>query len=575
METHPRFLSFLLVLALISVMVACGSTETQVQTVEVEKVVEKEVVKEVPVERVVEKEVVKEVPVQKVVVQEVPVPVALGTMRIGNSGNIGFLDSAKTQGGMDLPHSEMLYSRLLVYDPTMMDSQPDLAASWSVNDAGTDYTFKMRDGVQFHNGNPVTAEDIVFTWQRCRDEIADKGRCKGELTDVVSYSAPSASEFTVSIKSLSPVFLPSMAHWSMGTLDKNSVDTVDTNPIGTGSFTFVEHIPADRLVLDKNRDYHFQPHLGVRPDKVLIVPILEIATRVAALKAGEVDLILFVPYQFLDEIAATSGLHLIEQRGGLTAAYDVIAFEVREGPMKDVRLRQAVQLAIDKEAIHQASYFGYGEVDCNLIPSIHWAYEPIECPARDVEAAKKLVAEAGYPNGVTLNDVFGTGEAEVGTHEMVKQQLAEANINLKLHPVEGSVWVDRIWFGVDAPGKNLPGGVHKDFDMSIWGYSREPDPDGLMQSVLRATDAMSGFKGNNAMRYYNPVVEDLFDKGKSTLDWEERKKFYTEIVKIVVEDVPIIKLQTKPLFSAANDHIRDAYISPKGYFNYNDYIWLP
>jgi len=477
-------------------------------------------------------------------------------LRVGNSGEIAFLDAQRIQSGFDLPHSAMLNCRLLVYDETMMDPQPDLAESWTVSEDGMTYTFTLREDVLFHTGRNVTAEDIVFSWDRAINEIGDKGRGMGELGDVVSYEVTGDYEFIVTLDKVSPVFLPSMAHWALAVVDQETIAEIDTNPVGCGPFQFVEHVPGDRLVLEKFADYYDQDRLAQLPDRVVIIPFVEEQTRVAALQAGEIDLATVVAYQFLEDIRNTEGLQIIEQAGGLTASYMTIAFNLREGPTADVRVRQAIQLALDKEAINQAVYFGVGEVGCNFIPTNHWAYQPIECPERDVEQAKALLAEAGYPDGLELTYTPEANELTQKMAEVVKQSLAEAGITINIEIVDSGAWLDQVWFG------------HQ-FDITDAWYTREPDPDGLMQSVFRKD------LGNNVMGYHNPKIEDLFDQGKSTSDREVRKGIYKDIIETVVfDDVPLVKIQTMPRFAAANMRIQDAHVSPKGYFHFKDYNFV-
>ena len=532
---------------------ACATPTPEV----VEKVVT-QVVKETVIvagtPEVVEK-VVTQVVKEEVVVTATPEP---SVLRIGNTGDISFLDAQRVQSGYDLPHSDYLYSRLVLYDPTMMNPNPDVAESWTVSDDGMTWVFKLRQDVKFHTGRGLTAEDVVYSWDRSINEIGDKGRGKGELNDVVSYEATGTYELTVKINKISPVFLPSMGHWALAIVDKETIDQIDTHPIGTGPYKFVELIPEDRLVLEKFSDYYDKEALARWPDRIVIMPYLEEQTRLAALKAGEIDLAANVSgYQFLDDIRNTPGLHLIEQRNGLSAAYMTVGFNLREGPTANKLVRQAVQYAIDKEAINKAVYFGVGEVGCNFIPGKHWAYEPIECPRRDIEKAKQLLAEAGYPDGLELSYIPENNAMCQKMAEVVKQSLAEAGIEIEITLVDTAQWLDQVWFG-------------HDFEITDAGYSREPDPDGLMQSVLRKD------KGNNVMGYHNPQIEDLFDAGKSTLDQAERKAIYKQIMEIVIwDDVPTIKIQTLPRFAAANYHIQNAYVSPKGYFSFKDYTFIP
>jgi peptide/nickel transport system substrate-binding protein len=187
----------------------------------------------------------------------------------------------------------------------------------------------------------------------------------------------------------------------------------------------------------------------------------------------------------------------------------------------------------------------------------HWAYMPITCPERDIEKAKQLLAEAGYPDGLKLTYKPEAIELTQKMAEVVKQSLAEAGIEIEIVILDDATWLDEVWFG-------------HNFEITDAWYTREPDPDGLMQSVLRKE------KGNNVMGYVNPRVEELFDAGKSTLDREERKEIYRELMEIVVlDEVPVIKIQSTARFSAANEHVMGAYVNPKGLVNYKDFTFVP
>ncbi len=511
----------------------------------------------------------------------VPPPSATSVLRVGNSNEVQYLDAAKSQSGTDIIFSELIYSRLLQYDATMMNPKPDVAESWRVSADGLTYVFTLRQDVTFHNGKGVTARDVEYSWNRCRLEILDRGRCRGELNDVVSYEATGDYEFTVLLNKPSPVFLPSMAHWSLAILDEGSTDTQDTNPIGTGPYKFVEQVPGDKLVVEKYDGYFDKDILNARPQRVFIIPIKDPQTRMAALQAGEIDFAVDVPLDQVARLATTEGIQLLRQVDGITASYMTVIFNVREGPMTDVRVRKAVQLAVDPVAINQAIYFGLGEVSCNPILESHWAYLPFECPARDVDQAKALLAEAGYgpDNPLQIKYFPENIPTTQKMAEVIQQSLAEADIEMEIVIVDSPTWLDKVWFGVDCDTGDWPesrcwAGTHKEFDLGDAWYTREPDPDGLMQSVFRADSPTSGFKGNNGMRYYNPEIERLFDEAKSTSDRAVRADLYRQIVDIVVnQDVPLIKLQSMPRYFAANSRVQNGYVNPKGYWNAKDWIF--
>ncbi len=210
-----------------------------------------------------------------------------------------------------------------------------------------------------------------------------------------TFTATGPLEFTVKLKQTSAVFLPSTGHWALPVLNPDTVADIATAPDGTGPFRFHEWVPGDHVSYDKNADYWNQPLLAQWPDEIVSQPIAEALTRIANLKAGQIDLAANIPSQLVSDLENDDSIQLIRQP--FTASYWTINFNLRQAPFDDVRVRKAVALAIDKEAIHQNVFYGTGEVGCSLIPSANWAYDPnIPCPGRDIEQAKQLLAEAGY-----------------------------------------------------------------------------------------------------------------------------------------------------------------------------------
>ncbi|HEY7036122.1 MAG TPA: ABC transporter substrate-binding protein [Thermomicrobiales bacterium] len=478
-----------------------------------------------------------------------------GTLKIGYDAEIQFLDPQKLQSGQDLLPSTLIFGRLTSWDATMLDPQPDIAESWTVSDDGLTYVFKLRSGVKFHSGRELTADDVVFSYQRALD-IGPKGRGAGELREVDSFSATGPLEFTVKLKQTSAVFLPSTGHWALCIVDKDVVDKIDTAPAGTGPFTFVEWVPDEHVTYKKFDGYWNADKLAGWPDEVTSTPILEAVTRIANLQSGDIDLAANIPTQFVSQIEGDSNLQLFRQP--YTAAYWTIAFNVTKPPFDNVKLRHAVARAIDKDAIHKNVFYNSGEVGCGLIPSGHWAYDPtIQCDGRDVDAAKALMQEAGVDQGLKVTFKFDSAIPEsqpIG--EILKQNLADIGIDVTLQAMEDALYLQEVW-------------TDKNYEITDAEYTREPDPDALMQSVLRKDG------GNNVMGYFNQQIEDLFDQGKATLDQEARKPIYSQIIKIMLQDMPLVKLQTVDIVWGGNKKVQGLQLWPKGYPNWLEYTFDP
>jgi peptide/nickel transport system substrate-binding protein len=477
------------------------------------------------------------------------------TMTVGYDLDIQFLDPQLVQSGQDLLPSTLIFSRLTAYDSTMLDPLPDVAESWTQPD-DVSYVFTIRPGVRFHTGREVTAEDVVYSYQRALD-IGERGRGAAELREVESFEATGPMEFTITLSQPSAVFLPATAHWALAIVDSETIDTIDTDPVGTGPYTFGEWIPDDHVSYQKNPEYWNQDALAVWPDQVRSTPISEALTRIANLQQGQIDLAANIPAQFVSQLEDDPNVHLLRQP--FTASYWAINFNVTRPPFDNVLLRQAVARVIDKETIHQNAFFGVGEVGCSLIPSTHWAHDPsVECAPRDIEASRALLEEAGYGDGLQVTFKFGGNSADIEPPmaEILRQNFAEIGIELELQRMEPSLWLQEVW-------------LDRDYEMTTAWYTREPDPDGLMQSVLREGG------GNNVMGYVNERVEELFDLGKATLDRDERRPIYTEIMQIMLEEMPLVKLQTVEIVWGASQRVQGMELSPKGYPTYLAYEFVP
>ncbi|MGH2558705.1 MAG: ABC transporter substrate-binding protein [Thermomicrobiales bacterium] len=476
-------------------------------------------------------------------------------LRIGYHADVNFLDPQLVQSDPDLLPSSVIYGRLTSWDATMLDPQADVAESWTQPD-DTTYVFTIRPGVTFHTGREVTAEDVVYSYQRAID-TGDRGRGAGELREVESFSATGPMEFTVKLKQPSAVFLPATGHWALAIIDQETVDQIDTAPVGTGPFTFVEWFPEDHATYHKNPDYWNQEVLAAWPEEITSTPVVEALTRIANLQAGQADLASNIPAQLIGDLEGEENIQLIRQP--FTASYWTINFNVTKPPFDNVALRQAVARAIDKETINQNVFFGVGEVGCSLIPSAHWAADAsVVCEPRDVEAGKVLMAEAGYPDGLKVVFKYGGNSADIEPPlaEILKQNLAEIGIELELQLMEPNIWLQEVF-------------LDKDYEMTQAWYTREPDPDSLMQSVLRQDG------GNNVMGYVNERVEELFDQGKALTDEARRKPIYTEIMQIMLEEMPLVKIQTVEVVWAANQRVSGLQLWPKGMPNYLEYQFDP
>lgn len=463
-------------------------------------------------------------------------------LRFGASGSLSTLDVTMTNSAWDEQIGQWMFCRLVWYDKTMTDAVPQLAESWEISDDGLTYVFKIREGAKFHNGREVTAEDIVYTWDRVL-ELSDKGRGDEQLADVESYEATGEYEFTVKLARPSPIFLPGLAQWALGIVPEENADELETNPVSCGPYQFVEWVPEDHASFVKFEDYWDKDALDRLPDEMIFIPVKEELTRLSMLQTGQIDVAQAISAENWEMIGELPDIHLVEQE--LSSSYLVYIFQTESGPTSDPKLREAISYAFDREAVVQTALFGYGDIDCNYIPRGHWAYTEVDCPSYDPGQAKELLEESDY-SGEKIRIITYDNPLYVPAAEVLQQYLIEIGIDAEVVVAERGVWIEDAWKGGD-------------FEITIAALTREPDPDGLMSSVFREGG------GNNSARYYNPTIEELFDRGKSTSDREERKQIYAEIVRILVDDLPAIKVASVFRAAAANDKVQGLYVQPKGF----------
>jgi peptide/nickel transport system substrate-binding protein len=477
------------------------------------------------------------------------------TMTIGYEGDIIKLDPGVQQTGVDWTPASLVYSRLVEYDNTMMNPVPGVAESWEVSEDGLTFTFQLREGVKFHSGRELTAEDVAYTFARGL-EIGPAGRFLGYMLAVDTFEATGPYEFVIRLKQKDVTFFPNLAVMSASIVDSETIDQVDTHPIGSGPYEFIEWIPGERAVYRKFADY-FDPDAQAQwPDEIITIPIPEPQTRIANLQSGQVDIATGIPAEFIQQIESDSNLQLLSQE--LSASYLCVLMNQEQAPFNENKLlRQAIAHAIDKETINRNVFFGSGAPGCNLVPPTHWAYTEIDCPTYDPEAARQLLAESGFDTSTPITfRTFTDRGFGVPVAEIIQSNLRDIGLNVEIEGLEWAFYVEDAWVG-------------RNFEITLGWYTREIDPDGLFSSVLRKE------QGNNPMRYYNEEVEALFDQGKAVDDLEERKRIYEEIMKIaILDDVPIVKLQTMEIKWAANHKVEGFTLLPKGLPNFYNYRWV-
>jgi peptide/nickel transport system substrate-binding protein len=457
-----------------------------------------------------------------------------GAMRIHMAVDVQQLDPHLVTAWNDYAPWESMFSCLTALDRDFQPV-PDLAQSWTQPDSKT-YIFQLRKSVLFHNGREMKAPDVKFSYERIIG-LGGKSKWYTLLLDVDKVDVVDDYRVKVSLKQPSAPFLANIAFAMI--VAKENVDKIGVEPVGTGPFRFVERVPNSHVLVRRWDKFYVAGQPKV--DEIRWIPAPEPSTRVANLKTGTADIISEVPHAMLAELRATPGITLHDPKA--SSAYAVIQIK-QAPPLDNKKLRQALAMLVDREALHRVVFFGVGttEQGCNPFPIGHWAHADVSCPKYDPEGAKKLLAEAGYPNGIELEWKVQGNPQPIKIAEVCKETFRKGGVTLKLVQLEFATWIQQVY-------------RDKQFQLAQTTFLREADPDGLVVSAL--------FTGgqNNPGGYSTKDMDALLTQGRAELDRAKRRDIYKRIAEIVADDVPWIRVQPNPFVWATTSKVSGFYIN--------------
>ncbi len=424
---------------------------------------------------------------------------------------------------------------------------PGLAVSWKpIND--TTWEFKLRQGVKFHDGTPFTADDVLFTFERAPNVEASpssfalytKGKTLKKIDDYTIHIM-TEKPYPLMPNDVSTIYIISKKHGQGAkTGDYNSGKAA----IGTGKYKFAEWVPGDRLVLEKNSAYWGEK---AQFDRVVFKPIKSDPARVAALLAGDVDMIDVVPTADIPRLKENPNIVLSQGVSNrviylhLDQFRDESPFITGTGdknPLKDQRVRKAISKAINRPAIVERVMEGVALPAGQLLPEGFFGVSPTIKPEKyDPEGAKQLLAEAGYPNGFGLT-LHGPNDRYINDAKIcqaIGQMLARVGIDTKVETMSKSVFFSKASQG--GPGKTPA----FSFILVGWG-SGTGEASSPLKSLLHTYDKERGLGASNRGRYSNAEMDKLVQQALATVDDAKREKLLQQATEIAIEDLGIIPL---------------------------------
>jgi peptide/nickel transport system substrate-binding protein len=472
-----------------------------------------------------------------------------GVLTIGRQEDSNNLDPVKATENVNLWVFASMYDVLIRVDPSGTKLEPGLAESWTVSDDQLTYTLKLRDA-KFSDGSPITAEDAAWNLLRIRDHkesawassyaVIKDAKAADDKTLVITLTQPTAP------------FLSWLAMPSVGITQKKSVAAdeavLNEHPVSSGAFILKDWRKGERLTLEKNPNYWQADQVSL--DGVEWVSVPDDNTRMLNVQAGELDCAIFVPFSQIETLKQDPNLNVMLDP---STREDHILINHAHGDLGKKEVRQALDMAVDKQAIVDTITFGAGEVANSLIPKGALYYNPSNpTHPHDPEAAKKLLEQAGVKD-LTLNYVVQAGdEVNEQTAVLVQQQLAKIGVTANINKVDASQFVTTL--------------VNGDYDLGEAYWTNDIiDPDEKITFAL-------GHDSNDNFwtRYKNDEVKELVAEARVESDPAKREQMYVDLQRIARDDVNFIDLYYSPFRNVCGKKISGFVQGPLGLFSLQD-----
>jgi peptide/nickel transport system substrate-binding protein len=471
-----------------------------------------------------------------------------------------------------------IYDGLLEYGWDMKP-QPSLAQSWMVAPDGKTVTFKLRTDVKFHDGKPFTSADVQFTIMEVLKKIHPQGL--NVFKEVTAVETPDAYTAVFRLANPAPYMMMHLSAYGSPMIPKHVFGIGDlrnhefaNKPIGTGPFKFVEWRRGEFVRLDRNPGYWRpgQPYL----DRIVVRFVPDSSTRSALMEKGEAHVAGFgaVPYNDVKRLSALPSIEVTTKGYELISPHVELLTNAKRPPLDNVKVRQAVSYAIDRQFIIDNVWFGFGKLATGPISSNFKASGLYSSNVRNynsadrIAMANKLLDEAGFPrkaDGTRFEIVVDStpyGEEFQRFGEVVVQQLAQIGIKSTMRYEDVPTWIKR---------------VYTDYDFYLttnWLYGL-PDPViGVMHRSFHSANIRKGTGFMNGSRWSTPEMDAVLDRAAVEIDPLKRAAMYHEAQKIAVEAVPVIYVHELNFPTLINKSYKDVIVTPLGIYGAYNRAWL-
>lgn len=394
---------------------------------------------------------------------------------------------------------------------------PAVASDYEISEDKTVYTFTLREGVTFHNGEPVTMEDVIYSLERCAGSENEGTPLISAFSNVVDISAPDDTHVVITLAEPSLEFLFSM---TAAIIPAGSGEAMATAPVGTGPFKFVSYTPQESMVAEKYDGYWGTPaHL----DRVTFKIITSTETLVMSLKSGALDMVIHLPNTVASQVEKDFNVYQDTMKL-VQALYLNNAVE----PLNDVRVRQAIYYAVNVDEIIDFVCDGAGVATGTSMYPAYTKYflpELADAYQQDLDKARQLLADAGYPDGFELTITApGNYEQHVQTAEVIEQQLSQVGIKVNIQTVEWETWVSDVYRG-------------RDYMSTVCGIAAS-DMTAKEMLVRYVSDHKKNF-----INFQSAAYDEAVNAALATLDDEKQTELYKQAERILNEEAASIWIQ--------------------------------
>jgi peptide/nickel transport system substrate-binding protein len=462
----------------------------------------------------------------------------VSTIDFALSGNPDTLDPHATSGTLTFQVIRSFYDTLIEPN-TEGRLVPALAESWSVSDDNLTWTFTLRDGVTFHNGDELTSADVKATLQRVMAEETSSPKAS-EFEAIQEIETPDDRTVVLRLDQPHAPLLSTLASGWGAILPKSLIDSghdFANEPVGSGPFVFQEWIRDNRITMDANQDYWMDglPRVG----RVVINIIVEPAVQVQGLLAGQLDIIDTVPSEDVEQVRENEETKV--QRD-LSSLVMVLALNTDRAPLDQVAVRQAIAQSIDKQAALNTAYGGGEPVSTFMDYSDPYYVDFSNILPYDPEAARRKLEEAGVDLDEPLTMALPQNyEAHVQAGQVYEDMLSDIGLTIDLQLVDWSTWLSDVYRGGN-------------YDLTVIGHTGKLDPDGRL----------SGYgTGESYVGWENERAASLIEEARTVVEFEERKELYAEVLELMAREVPHVYVGSNYRYIGLRSNVEGFHMDAK------------